>query len=200
MSDWWAVPPLWEGKTVAILASGPSLTPAVAAAVAHLPRVVVSDNFRIAPDADLLYAADVEWWAQNPDALDFKGLKVTIGDANPWPQILRMRDTGPIGFDPSLNCLRNGGNSGYQALHLVMHSRPDRVLLCGYDMHAKNGYHWFGKHPAPLRNTHPDDFVLRAQRFLLLAEAATERGIEVINCSLGSAITAFPIRRVEDSL
>lgn len=200
MVTWWTVPPLWEGKTVAILASGPSLTPAVVASAAVLPRIVVNDSFRLAPDAELLYAADTSWWTINNDALDFVGLKVTIGTDNPWPQVHRLRNTGTLGFDPDPSSVRTGGNSGYQALHLAIQGQAARILLCGYDMHINSGYHWFGKHKFPLVNTHADDFPARAKRFVLLAEAAKERGIEIINCSLGSAIDAFPIRRIEELL
>ena len=197
---WWTVPPLWAGKTVAILASGPSLTSAVVEETKHLSRFVVNDSFRLAPNADLLYAADVSWWTVNNDALDFEGFKVTIGNDNPWPQILRLRNTGALGFDPNPSNLRTGGNSGYQALHIALQAKASRILLCGYDMHAKNGHHWFGKHKAPLINAHPDDFPMRAARFHYLADVADELGIEVFNCSLGSAITAFPFRTVKDAI
>ncbi len=200
MTGWWSVPPLWLGKTVAIFASGPTLTPAVVKAASGLPRIVVNDSFRLAPDADLLYAADTAWWTVNNDALDFAGLKVTVGSDNPWPQVLRLMNTGSEGFDPKESNLRTGGNSGYQALHIAIQGRAERILLCGYDMHVKDGYHWFGRHKAPLINTHPDDFPRRAERFAGLAEAADKRGIEVINCSPGSAIKAFPIKPIEEVL
>jgi hypothetical protein len=152
-SPHWTVPRAHEGATVAILASGPSMSQAVADAVhaAGIPAIAINSTFRLAPWADVLYAADPEWWAHpsNRDALVFKGLRLSC---QPMKAVLQLRNSGVTGFDPDPAAVRTGGNSGYQALHVAIHAGAARVLLCGYDMH---GGHWHGKHPAGLKETTP---------------------------------------------
>lgn len=92
--------------------------------------------------------------------------------------------------DPAL--IHTGGNSGYQAINLLWHFGVSRILLLGFDM---KGGHWHGKHPRGLNNYSPHhDWV---QRFRPLA---AELDIEVINCTPGSALDAFPVMRLEDAL
>lgn len=190
---------MWEGKTVAVIATGPSLTRKQVDAVRDLPCIAVNDNaidvlrdgvmqFAMAPWADLLYAADYEWWAQYPQARAFPGLKVTCMDSAERLGVLVLEQTGTKGFDPNPSCIRTGGNSGYQAVHVAIHAKAKRILLLGFDMHAKNGAHWFGRHPPRLRNTEPESYPGWVERF----EALKGRGSEIINCTPGSALRCFP--------
>lgn len=52
------ISPIWQGQTVAVLASGKTLTQALADSVAHLPRIAVRRAFRMAPDADFVLSLD----------------------------------------------------------------------------------------------------------------------------------------------
>ncbi len=171
----------------------------VALKLTHLPAIAVNDAYVLAPDADMLYAADADWWQANPQARQFRGLMVTVGESR-YPEVLCLKASGAEGFDPDPACIRLGGNSGYQALHIGLHGKASRILLFGYDMHADTDHHWFGRHRGGLRNTHQDDFPRWAARMTQLADAAKDRGVEIINCSMGSKITAFPIRPLEDVL
>lgn len=195
----WSVPPIWRGDTVAILASGPSMSQPVADRVraAGLPAIVVNSTFRLAPWADMLYAADAGWWAHNPDALGFAGLKVSVSPVN---GVCRLRNTGVLGFDPDPTAVRTGGNSGYQAVHIAAQAGAARILLLGFDMTAARGSHWHGDHPAPLRNTEREHYSLWTTHFGLLALELDARGIEVLNCTPGSALTCFSFANIKDVL
>ena len=52
------IAPIWQGRTVAVLASGASLTQEIADSVKDLPRIAVRRAFRLAPDADFVLALD----------------------------------------------------------------------------------------------------------------------------------------------
>jgi hypothetical protein len=52
------ISPIWHGQTVAVLASGRSLTQELADSVKHMPRIAVRRAFRLAPDADFVVALD----------------------------------------------------------------------------------------------------------------------------------------------
>src|SRR5262245_44079884 len=65
-----------SGMRCAILATGPSMTQAVADSVAWFDLiVVVNDAFRLALWAHALAANDHAWWRRNPDSREFAGRK-----------------------------------------------------------------------------------------------------------------------------
>jgi hypothetical protein len=158
---------------------------------ARLPTIVVNDTWRLAPWADILYAADGKWWDVHAEEVQrFEGLKVTVQDCK--HRVLLLRQTGAQGFDPDPACLRTGGNSGYQAVHVALHAGAARVLLCGFDM---KGAHWFGEHQRPLRNTTPHTFRIWIGRFKSLAAQA-----DIVNCTPGSALECFRRMNLEAAL
>jgi hypothetical protein len=190
--QFWSVPACWAGATVAILASGPSMSEGLAARVheAGLHTIAINSNWKLAPWADIIYAADVDWWhhADNRAALSLPGLKVSC---QPVRGVLQLQNTGRAGFDERPHCIRTGGNSGYQALHIAAQARAARVLLLGFDMHEKAGCHWHGPHPLPLRTTPAPLFARWCARFAELAPVLAARGVDVVNCTPGSALKCF---------
>lgn len=185
----WAIPRIWVGRTVAILASGPSMSKAVATAIkdAGIPAIAVNSTYRLAPWAWLLYAADCEWWShpENRDAASFQGLKVSC---QPIPGVLQLRNAGTVGYSDDLDCVHTLGNSGGQALQIAAKAGASRILLCGFDMH---GGHWHGAHPYGLRDTAQETYAIWRSRFAEVAPMLSERGIDVVNVTPGSALTCF---------
>ena len=198
----WTVPPIWSGQTVCIMASGPSMSQAVADAVhkAGVPTITVNSTWRLAPWAAMLYAADEEWWRHesNRNALSFAGLKVSVAEV---PGVLRLRNSGTVGFDPEPFSVRTGGNSGYQALHVAIHAGAARVLLCGFDMQETGGEtHWHGEHGWGLRRTPTPTFERWCERFAALVPELQARGVDVINCTPRSALTCFSSKPLAEAL
>lgn len=189
MATRWVVPRMWAGQTVVVLAGGASLKrQALRPLLSEAPNtrvVAVNDSFRLWPEADMLFAADADWWRHNAqEALRFPGLKVTSHDCCEFRAVFSLERTGIEGFDTNPANIRTGGNSGYQAIHTAIQAGADRVLLLGFDMH---GTHWFGQHPVPLMNPGQANFDEWTPRF----EALIGRGSEIVNCTPGSALTCF---------
>lgn len=179
-----------------MLASGPGLTTTAVGQVrdAGIPAIAVNDAFRLAPWAALLYAMDPRWWAHHAAAAaDFPGTKVSLALGPPLEGVAFIKISGQIGFDTRPNRIRTGGNSGYGALHIAIHTGAARILLLGYDMH---GSHFFGRHPAPLRN--PDE--RRFKQWIGRFGALTGRGAEIVNCTPGSRLDAFQAARLDDEI
>lgn len=200
MATPWTVPRMWPGRTVAILASGPSMSQDIADAVraSGVPALVTNETFRLAPWADLLFAADSAWWSSRAqDALKFPGLKVTTNESTPFRQVLHLRAGERLGFDPDPSRLATGGNGGYQALHIAVHAGAARVLLFGFDM---RGGHWHGQHATPLSNPSPGTFARWVAAFETLAPHLRARGVEVLNCAPGSALRCFPAASMAEAL
>lgn len=192
----WTVPRLWPGQTIAVFGSGPSMSQAVADAVlaADVPAIAVNDTYKLAPWAAILFSADLTWWRFHMEHVaGFRGLKVCSQPGRPLPGVQRIKLSGDFGFDPDPSCIRFGGNSGYQAVHIGIHTGAAKILLCGFDMH---GTHFFGKHPEPLRNPHENRFARWIKRFKDLRDC----GAEIINCTPDSALPWFPMMRLEDAL
>lgn len=161
--------------TWAVLATGPSMSLEVAELVRGKCRVVaVSDAYRLAPWADALASTDEAWWKAHPDALNFAGAKFTGSPAyRPVAGVQRL---------PNSTSGTNSGLLGCQVAHAL---GATRLLLCGFDM---RGDHFFGRHPAPLNNTTPERFASLRKQFAFWAPY----GLEVINCTPGSALKTYP--------
>lgn len=173
-------------RTSICIATGASLTQEDVDFVRGKGKVyVVNDAYKLAPWADVLYACDWEWWKYHQP--EFAGEKWTANEAAAGKfglnHIKLSRDTwsnkqGEIG---------GGGNSGYQCLNLAILQGAERVILLGYDMHAKEKRHYFGDHPqALLRGSNYNEWVRK------FTAAAPMMQAEVINCTKGSALECFP--------
>lgn len=207
---WPPVPRLWGGEIVVIAASGPSQR---ASALEHVKGkarlIVVNRTYELAPWADLLYACDFQWWDQNPEAAAFAGLKVTATarglERRPWLQRVPY-ETGNgsshavpgLSLDPMR--IHTGGNGGYQALNLAVLLGASRVLLTGYDMGAGKALHWHADHPKPLSNPPKSSFPLWRKHFETTLPDLRRAGVEVVNCSVETALTCFPRARLEDMI
>lgn len=197
-----AVPRLWEGETVAIIAGGPSLTAAQVAACRGRCRLLgVNDAYRLAPDLDALYACDGKWWEAHHGVPSFAGPKFTQDKAAAarWRLTwVESRKADGLSADPRQ--IHSGRNSGYQAINLAVHLGAARILLLGFDMRraADGRRHWFGRHPGGLEKDSPYQDWIKAFRTLPPDLAAA--GVTVINCTPGSALDAFPAMRLEDAL
>ena len=195
----WSVPKMWEGETVAILASGPSMSQEVADEVARreLRTIAINTTFQLAPWADILYACDSQWWERHwKHARGFGGLKVTIEPSALKPELLTLKNNtigGFTGFDPNPDSLKSGQSSGYQAICIAAHTGTRRIELHGFDMRSiENRHHWHGVHPSPLRNHGESQYAKWIKNFETLVPEMKKRGIEVVNCTPGSALKCFP--------
>lgn len=165
--------------------------------------LAVNDAIRLAPWADVLYAADTSWWRTVGAQVQTKALKICCQDTEFRDvNVLRYRRGVLLETDPHWVAtgrraddrgVMQGGNSGHQAVNIALHLGASRVVLLGYDMGAgpDGELHWFGRHPAPLNNPKVDNLARWRAALDDLAPLLTEQGVEVVNCSRRSALTAY---------
>jgi hypothetical protein len=194
------VPRTFPGSTIVCLGGGPSLTPEDVAAVrGRCPVIAINDAYKLAPWADVLYAADAKWWTWHKGVSTFPGPKyaLTPGAAR-WPDVQVLRDTGIDGLELAPTGLRTGRNSGYQAVNLAVHLGARRVVLLGYDMSVgpTGRSHWFGDHPD--RQPSPYHHFLAAWPSIVAPLEALS--VDVVNCSRRTVLTVFPCAPLEDLL
>ena len=204
----WTVPRLWPGATVAVVASGPSLSCAqvrllgMAQQQGRIRVIAVNDGIYPAFYADALYACDGRWWAKHSGVPGFHGLKIALDDTrrelDAYPDVKLMRNTGIEGLERDPTGLRTGRNSGYQAINLGAHLGSKRVLLVGFDMHPDEdgNAHYFGDHDDWLTNPTVFEQIM-VKHFTQLGRELEALGIEVLNCTPGSALQVFPMKQLE---
>lgn len=196
--------PDWTNEIAAIIGGGPSVNAEAVAKLKGRCRVIVVNNsFRIAPWADVLYAADWKWWSAYPDALKFAGLKVAPPDeraAESWRLThIGLFDKGDMRLSMELGKLSRGGfgNSGAQAVNLALQFGARRILLLGLDF---TGNHWHGDHPQVLINPSQQTMQKWREAFDAWADEFKRIGCEVVNVSQQSTLTAYPKADIESAL
>jgi hypothetical protein len=192
--------PVFKGRTVVCVASGPSLTAqqVEAVRVAGLPTLVCNDSYRIAPFAEVCYFADTKWFgwqSDKPEWKAFAGQKCTIQSSSPQvkdAEVHVLKNAGHEGLSADPTAIVTGSHSGYQLVNLTTLTQPARIILLGYDCGRVNGKkHWFGDHPD---GTEPPYDGIK-KHYNRMEQDAKRLGIEILNATPGSAIEAFP--RVE---
>lgn len=95
--------------------------------------------------------------------------------------------------------IQQGRSSGHTAVSLAIAMGAKRVLLVGYDMQVVNGrehHHTEYKGPRDL-NIYHNEF---QRGFNGWNEAAKASGVEILNCTHGSAVTEFPFADLDEVL
>lgn len=206
------VPRLWPDQTFVVIGGGSSLTVADCHFVRGKARLIgvkeasacSVDHIRPpAPWADVLYAADTKWWKFEKGAPQFKGLKYSIEEMpgvpqRHWPDVNILRNTGAEGLETDPTGLRTGYNSGAQAINLAVHLGAKRIVLIGFDCwRGANGHqNWFTGHPTHIDSPYP----IFLQGFAAMVDPLKDAGVEVINASRFTVLTAFPRVPLEEAL
>lgn len=166
-------------STFAILASGPSMSAALAERIraSGVRRIVVNSTYLLAPDADVLVANDASWWNAHPEALKFGGAKYSTARVGPDVRQIQRKDD--IACDT---------NSALLGLHVAVVRGASLVLIFGVDLH---GEHWHGPHQKTANPT-PQRLKAFAKQFHAYALRRIPNGVKVINCSPESELDVFP--------
>lgn len=197
----WIAPRAWPGSTVAVIASGPSLTRDDCDHVrARGWRAIAINRSReLAPWADILYACDAAWWRSSGNAQGYQGLKVGL-QAVEFRDVRTMKWQRERGLDHDPAYLSTGGNSGHQAMNLAYHLGAARIVLLGFDCGAgpAGESHWHGDHGPGLRNPQESTIARWRDAFTVLAGDLAAEHVEVINASRRTALACFRRAAPED--
>jgi hypothetical protein len=196
------VQPAWEGETCCVIGCGPSLTQKdVDLTWGHCRVIAVNDAYRMAPWADVCYFSDLRWWkwhAEKPQFQAFRGAKCSVENGIgivPDTEVHVLHNHGTQGLSLKPDGVMTGQHGGYAAINFAVLAGCKRVLLLGFDMH--NGRHWFGQHPVATDDNEPKAWLAN---YVFLETPLTKAGVEVVNCSPGSALTRFPMMPIEKAL
>lgn len=157
---------------------------------------VVNDGYKIAPWADLLYAADTDWWEYHEGVQSFKGQKWTVSHEAAKKYNLKHIDYKPKEkWSNSPDWIATGGNSGFQIVNLAAIKGAKKIILLGYDLGYTDKKHWFGEHPSKInRSSNYGEWIKRWN------EAKPFIDVEIINCTLNSNLKCFPMGELRECL
>jgi len=198
MIEWWQD---WAGECVAIVAAGPSADKVGVQKLRDRIHVIaVNESFRLVPWADIIYSAEGVWWSmRGHEVSKCPGLKLTFEPnaiarhrieivkqktvETVWSMKMEWAKRGHVG---------SGGNSGFQMVNLAAQFGATGIALIGFDMNMNGGCHWHVNHPVPLRNPTYERFAKWIAALDGAAPDLAQHGVDVINCSPTSSLTAFP--------
>jgi len=165
------------------MAPGPSATAVQAEQLrqAGIPLGVVGNAYQLALEPAFLAATDCMWWRKHPEA---KALSCPKYSMHAIPSIKQIRL-------PTMGVV----NSGVLGLECAKRQGATRILMLGFDM---AGTHFFGPYTNGLSNTTPHKRAVHLKQFKTWGRE--NRDIEVFNCTEGSALTCFPMARLDDFL
>lgn len=187
--------PQLRGRVVAVVATGPSLTPSVRSVLQRARSsgrclLLAANNAALdLPGVDWLHTNDTAWASHHADRVRaFGGYKTSLFPVAGLSFDSLYESSGAQGYDPTPGRLRHGGNSGLSACHIAAQEGARRLVLFGFDL---RGSHYFGFHPKPLRNTTEATFASFLRRFRVFAgELSLVRPeLEVLIASPGSALS-----------
>jgi hypothetical protein len=200
--------PSWSGETCVIVATGKSALDAPLRLTKGRARVIaIKQSWKLCPWADVLYGIDRGWWLENEGGKGFAGLKVSpsphVFSAFPDVRSVKLKSTERVLTETlgTIGCgLRDGGGySGFQAVNLAIQFGARRVLLVGFDMTLIGGAHWHDDY----RGVAPPESG-RVGRWRASLDHAAEQfadlGVEVINCSARSVLTAYSKLPLDEAL
>lgn len=194
--------PYWEptrefdGQTVAIIGSGPSLATFDMGALDGRRFIVVNSGCRrlrqVATDKDILYFTDNAWNENRPElAADWPGpvvcanrnAKARLRDAVRYIDVTEL--TARMGTLPDAT----QASSGHIATSLAAVMGARKIVLMGFECRAVGG-----QTHGHTDYTQTDEFIF-VQRFLPgwqdLSRALDRMGVDVVNCTPESALTCF---------
>lgn len=192
----------WVGETAVIVASGPSTDTVDLSPIWRHRVIAVAHGYRAVPHAEVLIVGGVAFYRQN-DLSQFRGsLIVASGPGvhrlRPWdPRMVMMLRDRPLGVSGDPGALSGSESSVMLAINYAVHRGVSRIVLLGCDgQPSPAGMRRVGQVERDTRNAR-DRYRAQeeAMRTQLLPLAML--GVEIVNCSPGSALTIYRRDRLD---
>ena len=208
------LPKLWKGVTAFILGGGYSLKSINLEPIKHR-RIIAINNAYGDPIkvnrkgkakyyeprtwVDICWFGDRRWFGWHYQHLKrFNGIiaHCSAGMENVKGLVVYKRGK-PAGIETKPGLVSWNGNSGISAINFAYHLGVTKVVLLGFDMKkVDNQSNWHQDHPSPNK----DPYGRYLARLQVVDKDAKKLGLEIINCSLVSAIPYWPKMTLESYL
>lgn len=212
----WALPSLWKNQTAYILGGGPSLLGmdyclGLEKLLENKRVIGVNNAFKFGSWIDACWFGDAKWFDWNfKELAKFSGLKVTC---NPKfltkkefdkHHILVMGRGKSNGIEKKAGYVAWNRSSGASAINFAYHLGVKRIVLLGFDMHSSNGngnvnHNWHKEHKGvSVKNPNFNPYERFLKPFKQIKEEADVLGLEILNATVESALTVFPMVNIKD--
>lgn len=195
------VEPIWKGETVYLIGGGPSLKNFEWNSLTGKKTIAINKAIKYYPKADVMYWTDgrIYTWYKK-EIHEFKGLKYTIRPMAYSVDVKILRRGKKFGFEPSLNTISHGNNSGYAAINLAIHLGAKKIVLLGYDMGmTSDGSHFHDGYPvnATSAKIYKEQFL---PGFDILKNELKGKDIHIFNASPLSNLKTFNRITIDEAL
>lgn len=204
MARFFKIPPMWQGRTVAIIGSGPSRTEEE---IEHLYKhrhdvrvIACNREYQFVPWANWLHGSDVDFWDIYPDAAEcdipLKTSTTVKAQTKYGVKLLALGEMQRL-ETKRRHVVAHCRNSGGQAINIAYHAGASRVLLIGFDMRMQDrqAHHHGGHHGKQTTNEHINRHIRNMERI-----AVQRLDMDIINCTPGSALQGFKKASLVDIL
>jgi Methyltransferase domain len=183
-SEFWSVPPRFKGRTIFIIAGGPSVTQEAVDSLRGRPVITVNSSFEKAPWCDYVFGMDYRWLRHNRRRLreEFAGRVVSTSRAEYWPGLLRLRRFLKPGLTHKRDEVAGRVTSLTCAINLAVHLGAKAIVLLGADGGpAKDGRtHHHSPHPWKVG---PKAYEKQAAELAQIVDPLKKLGIRIVNTS-----------------
>jgi len=222
------IPREFEGETCVVLGTGPSLQPdQIKQVFDSNARVFTCNNaYMVYPEADVHVACNEDWWEhyweedellRNMPATKYTWIK-PISERFDIEYIEADTEAKDLSYDQNLIHLNNG--SGCMTLNVAVLYGCTKIILLGHDMTFASDYdgkskkigssprHFFGEYPEHMQHwpsvkiglSKPGVIDGLIENYDQMKYSLHQRGIDVVNCSPGTALTTFRRGTLENEL
>jgi hypothetical protein len=170
--------------------------------------------FEIVPDLAVLYGVNTAFWEYYWDRLEDHGAEkwTTNPEAAKWFGLNLIGEINAPGLSTDPTYVHHGHGSGATQVNLASLMGAERIVLLGYDLCYAPDYdgrqqrigstprHYFGEYPTVMQHW-PSVKVKDGVHYELLdhyRSIADQGLVEIINCTDGGVLDAFPCARIED--
>ena len=187
--------------------------------------ITVNNAYQVAPWTDAHISCNDDWWQyywpRDQVLRELPCAKYTwysnVAENYNITYIKAIVKDG-LSTDPRILHINHG--SGPMAINLALHYGVKKLLLIGHDMKFAKDYdgakkeagskrrHFFGEYPEKLRHwpsvkvglTKPGVMDGLIEAYDTMVPQLSSVGMEIINCTPGTALTSFPVSTLENEL
>lgn len=173
----------------------------------HVRSLVCNGGYKTFPKADVLMCTDRRWLADNPDLSGYKGPMIVVTRPEAVQQIdprmvhVQRKFIGDARGDifARRDTLVEGWNSTTTNISCAILRGARRIILIGVDLQPgpdgrRRIYDELKDRPSAARMR----YQRQVRHLTMQANWVRRKGIEVINCSIPSGLTCYPMGKWED--
>lgn len=203
-----------ESKRAFIIGGGPSVSNTDLSCLegAGFTVIGVNNAYKLGGFVNYCWFGDYKWWQTNETGLKaYSGYTAHCNEHSDLRSITMLRGFArsrdkTAGIETNPLMVAWNASSGGSAVNFAYHLGAKEIVLIGFDMQTVNSRkNWHKDHPPPegfdkhgngyaTAEDYLDDLYARFRKpFKAVKEDAGSLGIEIINCTPGSALTEFPV-------